>query len=137
MQDDVILGKITNIERCLMRIQSTVEKHPNSEFETNFDIQDIILLNLQRACEASIDLAAHVVRKKKIGLPQANREVFELLQKAGLLQASTCRAMVRMTGFRNIAIHEYQQLDMKIVRAIIEKHLPDFQKFIKEILEIG
>ncbi len=29
--------------------------------------------------------------------------------------------MVGMTGFRNVAIHEYQELEIEILRAIVEK----------------
>jgi uncharacterized protein YutE (UPF0331/DUF86 family) len=41
--------------------------------------------------------------------------------------------MQGMVGFRNIAVHDYQNLNIEIVVAIVEKHLGDFESFIEEI----
>ncbi len=41
--------------------------------------------------------------------------------------------MQRMVGFRNIAVHDYQNLNIEIVVAIVQKHLVDFESFIEEI----
>mgnify|MGYP003873966533 CR=1 FL=1 len=38
-----------------------------------------------------------------------------------------------MVGFRNIAVHDYQELQAPIVLAILDKHLSSFDDFIKEI----
>ena len=54
----------------------------------------MILLNLLRACEVSIDLAMHIIRKRKLGVPQHSRQAFELLQTAGLLDAHLARAIL-------------------------------------------
>lgn len=65
MIHDVILNKISVIERCLKRIHEEYENNPNHL--ENYTKQDSIVLNLQRACEASIDLAMHIVAQKKAG----------------------------------------------------------------------
>ncbi len=57
--DDIILNKAAIIERCLKRIHEDYDGY-KEEFRTSFLRQDAIILNLQRACEASIDLAAHI-----------------------------------------------------------------------------
>lgn len=62
MESDVVLNKIHIIERCLNRIHEEYANNP--ENLVNFTKQDSIILNLQRACEASIDLAMHVVAEK-------------------------------------------------------------------------
>lgn len=49
---------------------------------TNYTKQDSIILNIQRACEASIDLAMHIVNERKLGVPKASREAFLFLQEA-------------------------------------------------------
>ena len=50
--------------------------------------QDSIVLNLQRACEASIDLAMHIIAEKKLGLPQNSRDAFSFLEGEGILPLS-------------------------------------------------
>lgn len=134
MADDVILNKAAIIERCLHRIEQEYRGR-ESELETNQTRQDAIILNLQRACEAAIDLAMHVVRVRRLGIPQDSREAFDLLHQAGLLDAQAVRRMQAMVGFRNIAVHQYQQIDIEIVRAILEGRLDDFSGFIAALLQ--
>ena len=131
--DDVLLNKAAIIERCLHRISEEYRGYEN-ELETNYTKQDSIILNLLRACEASIDAAMHLVRINKIGLPQQSRDAFTLLNEKGLLDDELCTRMQAMVGFRNIAVHNYQKVSLPILRSILEGDLVDFQKFSREIL---
>jgi uncharacterized protein YutE (UPF0331/DUF86 family) len=132
--DDAILNKSAAIERCLKRIR---EEYTSVEdlFGTNFTKQDSIVLNLQRACEASIDLSNYIVKKRKLGIPQQSREAFDLLAASGIIPLELCEKMKRMVGFRNLAVHAYQALDMKVVKSIVEDHLQDFSTFTSHIIK--
>lgn len=46
-----------------------------------------MILNIQRACEASIDMAMHVVSKRKLGIPKTSRDAFQLLLEHEILAA--------------------------------------------------
>ncbi len=133
--DDVLINKAAIIERCLQRIQEEYQGH-ESELYTNFTRQDAIVLNLQRACEASIDMATRVIRLKKLGIPQNSRDVFSLLEQAQLLPANLSHQLQAMVGFRNIAVHNYQQMNLKIVEAILTNRLADFQQFSQLMLAL-
>jgi len=134
--DDILLNKAAIIERCLKRLESLYSGHEH-ELENNFDRQDAILLNLQRACEASIDAGMHLVRIRKLGIPQQSKDAFILLEKANILESALSRQMQAMVGFRNIAVHEYQSLNMEILRSILEHRLGDFQAFSTRLIEIA
>jgi len=128
LADDVLLNKAAIIERCLGRIRDEYVGH-ESELETNFTRQDAIVLNLQRACEAAIDGAMHLVRLHRLGLPQDSRDAFSLAVEAGLLPRDLGAVMEAMVGFRNVAVHDYRKLSLPIVRKILEAHLADLQAF--------
>ena len=130
MADDVVLNKAAIMERCLRRVRELYAGH-EAALTTDFTQQDAILLNLQRACEAAIGLAMHLVRVRRLGLPQESRDAFDLLQKAGVLDAALAGKMKTMVGFRNIAVHNYRELDLDIVRSIIEHRLDDFAEFVR------
>jgi uncharacterized protein YutE (UPF0331/DUF86 family) len=130
--NDVIINKIATIERCLERI-NIVYAEVGDNLSTDFTRQDSIVLNLQRACEASIDLANYINKQKKLGIPQSSRGSFELLLKAVLLPEKVATNLKKMVGLRNIAVHDYQELNIDIVKFIVENHLVDFQHFIKAI----
>ena len=98
-------------------------------FEQDFLKQDAIAMNLQRACELSIDIANHLIKIRKLGLPQDSRDSFELLRRAGMIDEPMARALQAMVGFRNILVHEYRKLDMNIMVKVIESHARDLLDF--------
>ena len=134
MADDVILNKAASIERCLHRISEVYDGERQNLLEDQTK-QDAIVLNLQRACESSIDLAMYVVSRRRLGLPQESREAFELLHKAEILPSDLSARMQRMVGFRNVAVHDYTRLNLDIVHTIITKHLDDFRTFSSTIVK--
>ena len=132
MKNDVILNKIYIVERCIRRIHEEYDNNPQNL--KNNTKQDSIILNLQRACEASIDLAMHIVAEKKLGLPQITQDAFSLLETEGIIPSSLAKKMQAMVGFRNIAVRNYQEINLLILQKIIEKNLVDFMQFTKTIL---
>lgn len=102
----------------------------------DFTKQDRIVLNIQRACEASIDLAMHVVSERKLGVPKTSREAFGLLTEVGLLEAKLAEKLMKMVGLRNIAVHDYQALDLDILESIVVNHIHDFKLFTRVFLQL-
>lgn len=135
MTDDILLNKAAIIRRCLVRVRD--EYSGEAANLENITRQDAIVLNIQRACEAAIDLAMSFVARRSLGVPQTSREAFQLLEEADVLSAETARRMRAMVGFRNIAVHNYQELQLAILQSIIERHLPDFETFLDEIARAG
>ena len=132
--DEVLLGKADIIERCLQRIE-TVYLGSETELETNFTKQDSILLNIQRMCEASIDAAMHIVRRHKLGIPRDSRQAFTMLVKANLLDPQLGKHLEAMVGFRNIVVHNYTEIDMAIVRNILNERLVDMKTFAQLLIK--
>ena len=126
--DDVVLAKAEIIERCLARVKAVYAGEPANLVDDRTK-QDSILLNLQRACQASIDLALRLIRLKGLGLPKESRDAFALLMKAGLIPRDLAEGLEAMVGFRNVAVHEYRELDLSIVRSIIDTRLDDLREF--------
>jgi uncharacterized protein YutE (UPF0331/DUF86 family) len=133
MADDVVLNKAASVERCVARAREEYEADPQS-FATNFSRQDAAILNIQRACEACLDMGQHIIRRESLGLPQSARDIFTLLAQSGWIDEALANAMKRMVGFRNIAVHEYQALQLPILLNIIKLHLSDFSEFSRCIL---
>lgn len=131
MIDDIDLNKAAIIRRCLRRISEEYRDNP-ARLE-DFTVQDSVILNLLRACEAAIDLAMHRVAQGHLGIPQTSRNAFELLAQKNLLSNPTATAMKHMVGFRNIAVHSYQDIQLPILQAILDKHLVDFESYLEEL----
>ena len=135
MPDDIILNKAETIEKCLERIR-TEYAGTSSNLLDNVTKQDSIILNLERACQAAVDMGMRVVRKKKLGIPKESRDAFALLETSGIISKELKQKMFGMVGFRNTAVHNYKGLNLNIVEAIIKKHLDDFIEFSKICLKL-
>lgn len=130
---DVILAKVSTIKRCLRRIKDVTNLSPDSLDDE--DKQDIFVLNLQRAVEAAIDIATHIVASDGLGVPSTTKENFKLLQEAGIIDDNLLKKMQSMVGFRNITIHDYQSIDVDILKSILTKNLKDLEEFYTVVIE--
>ena len=133
MVDDVLINKAATIERCVMRAREEYDKSP-ATFAADHTRQDAAILNVQRACEAALDMGQHLIRRERFGIPQSSRDVFALLAQSGWIEATLAERLQKMVGFRNIAVHDYQALQLPIVEAVITKHLGDFTAYSKALL---
>lgn len=125
---DVILQKVRSIERCLQRVREEY-RAVGDNLINDFTRQDAIVLNLQRACEQAIDLANHIIKLNLWGYPEASRDSFEILDKKSLISSDLSRRLKAMVGFRNLAVHEYQSLNLDVLISILEQNLTDFEEF--------
>ena len=133
MADDVLVNKAAVIERTVMRAREEYAADPDS-FATNHTRQDAAILNIQRACEAALDMGHHLIRREKLGIPQSARDVFTLLAQAGWISHELADGLKRMVGFRTIAVHDYQALHLPIVISIITGHLDEFLDYSRALL---
>jgi len=130
---DVVLAKVATIDRCLGRIAQT--RGERRAVLLPVEVEDLVILNLQRAVQAAIDLATHVVTTEAYGLPDSVAASFSMLERHGVLDAELARRLRGMVGFRNVAIHDYQAIDPAIVESILSRHLDDLRAFAARIVE--
>ncbi len=132
MNRDLVNEKLDSLRRCLDRIKAKTP--PNAEILlVDFDLQDILVLNIQRAVRICVDLTGHYLSDSGHPPPQTMADSFEKLALAGILSRSTTDRMKKAVGFRNIAVHDYQHIDWQIVYRIVTGHLDDFKVFAREI----
>lgn len=124
----VAARKIATIMRCIDRARSEYER-AGVHFKEDFTRQDAAILNVTRACESAIDLANMIIRQQKLGVTADARESFALLERNRILSLELSDHLQKMIGFRNIAVHQYQDLDMQIVESVIRDQLDELLKF--------
>jgi len=115
--DDILLNKAAIIERCVRRMLEESSACPRLD---DFTHVDALTLNIERACQAAIDMAMHVVAERHLGVPQSTADAFVLLERAGLIGGPLASALCGMVGFRNVAVHQYEDIDMSVLRWIVE-----------------
>ncbi len=113
MDQIVLEKKIDSILRCLQRIKSRL---PDTKevFMQDLDAQDVIVLNLTRAVQLSVDLAMHICVNSNAPVPQTMGESFTRLQELEILTPNIAEKMKKSVGFINIAVHNYDEIDLNL-----------------------
>jgi uncharacterized protein YutE (UPF0331/DUF86 family) len=134
MTRDVLNQKIDSLRNCIERIESK-KPFDVTELTVNFDLQDIVSINLERAVQVCVDIASHVLAEKQGPSPSTMAESFVELSRAGIISAEVSQSMVKAVGLRNLLVHEYSKINWKIVSDVANLHLDSFREFAKEILQ--
>jgi len=133
MDRAVVEEKIEALRHYVRRLR---DKCPQdiSRLEQDLDLQDIVAMNLARAVQLCVDIAAHIISESEIPAPSTMAAAFESLQQMGVLDEEAAGAMKKAVGFRNIAVHSYDKIDWAIVQSVCQHRLVDFERFAQAIM---
>jgi len=132
MDQIVLEKKMDAILRCIERIENKMPE-TRKMFLLDLDAQDVVVLNLTRAIQLSVDLAMHICGDSREAIPQTMGEAFDRLLQLKVLTPTIADKMKKSVGFRNIAIHNYTEIDLSLVYTIAKEHRTDFVEFLKQI----
>jgi len=132
MDREMILNKLESLRRCVQRIRDKTPVDAQTLLE-DYDAQDIISINLERAVQMCVDIASHIIADSKESPPATMATGFDSLQKLGVISAELALRLKRAVGFRNISVHAYQEINWAIVFAIITTRLSVFSDFAASI----
>ncbi len=96
-------------------------------------VEDVFVLNLERAAQASIDIANLLISQYGLALPASYRQSFAILREAKIVNQKVATSMSNMAGFRNIAVHDYTTLNVNILKSILTQNLDDFETFYSQV----
>ena len=133
MDKQVIYNKIESLRRCIQRIKDKTPRNFEVLLE-DYDLQDIICLNLERSVQICVDIAAHVIAESDAKAPDTMTDSFAELRKMEYIDQKTEERLRKAVGFRNVAVHAYKEIDWEIVYSIITVNLDDFIEFARQIL---
>jgi uncharacterized protein YutE (UPF0331/DUF86 family) len=136
MDKEVVSAKLESLRRCIQRIKEKTPSTAAALFEDN-DLQDIICVNIERAVQLCVDMASHIIAESETPAPDTMAESFEKLRSLDLISSDLAARMRKAVGFRNIAVHAYQEINWKMVYSIISTRMEDFVEFGKAIAKAG
>lgn len=132
MDQRVIEEKLESLRKCYQRVEDKRPATPE-KLQEDPDIQDIISVNLERAVQLCVDIGTHIIANSEFPAPSSLGETFETLEEMGILDSEITEQMKKAVGFRNIAVHAYQQINWDIVFHISHEGLNDFKAFAAAI----
>ncbi|MBC7619410.1 MAG: DUF86 domain-containing protein [Candidatus Saccharibacteria bacterium] len=133
MDREVVEQKLESLRRCLQRIQSKCPADAET-LATDFDLQDIVSLNLSRAVRLRVDIGAHMISGMDVSAPDTMGQIFDILTQGGVIPAALAINLKKAVGFRNIAVHNYDAINCHIVHSIAKDQLADFSAFARVVV---
>lgn len=127
---ELIAKKQAHIESCVQQLRSMARPEA---IESDVREERFVEHTLQLAIQAALDVASHVVSDERLGEPASNRELFLVLERGGWLESSLGESLQRMAGFRDILVHGYADVDLAVVRDVVENRLGDLEAFVASI----
>ena len=136
MINDIVLGKKARIDECVRRIRTYMDGCSDRNSIDDRIRLDASAFNILRIIQQCIDLANHVVRGRRLGIPRESRESFFLLAKEGLIPKELLQSLTAMLDFRRTVLHSSEGPDAGTVNDVIEHGLDDLVAFTVRVMEI-
>jgi uncharacterized protein YutE (UPF0331/DUF86 family) len=127
---DLVAKKLALIETCVEQLRSLARP---AALRTDVREERFVEHTLQLAIQAALDVASHIVSDERLGEPETNRELFDLLVGAGRIRPALAAILRDMAGFRNVIVHGYQDVDLGVVEDVLHNHLGDLLAFVAAI----
>lgn len=131
----------TLLERMLSEITSEVNELKKATditwevYKTDKRSRRFVERTLHVIIEACIDVGHHIISDEKMREPSSYRDTFTVLAENGVLGPEDLEKFENMASFRNLLVHYYERIDDEVVYGIFKKNLPDFEFFVKKIVE--
>lgn len=128
--DELVAKRLAFIETCLRELRELARP---GAMMTEVREERFIEHTLQLAIQAALDVASHIVSDDRLGEPSTNRELFDLLERAGWIDPQLAARISNMAGFRNVLVHGYASVDLAVVRDILANHLGDLDDYVRVV----
>jgi len=124
---ELIEKKLAQIETYVREIRAVGRP---AQIPTDIREERFVEHTLQLAIQSALDVASHIVSDERLGEPRTNRELFKLLEGAGWVDSQLALILDQMAGFRNVLVHGYDKVDLRIVEDIVINRLDDLLKYV-------
>lgn len=114
---ELVAKKLAFIETCVADLRRLARPEI---LATDLREERFVEHTLQLAIQAAQDVASHIVADERLGEPKTNRELFDLISRAGWISGAEAEILGNMSGFRNILVHGYGDIDLSIVRDVVD-----------------
>ncbi len=125
---ELLEKKLAFIETCVSELRRLARPEL---IESDVREERFVAHTLQLAIQAALDTASHIVSDSRLGEPETNRQLFQLLSSEVNLPEALRENLQKMAGFRNLLVHGYQTVDRRILRHVVEHNLDDLLAFVQ------
>ncbi len=123
------LQKLDDYGRRLRQLQTVTLQ----EYMDDDTLQAVVERWLQLSVQACMDIASYIIADLGLRSPDDPENVFAALGREAIIDDSLARRMAGMVRFRNILVHDYLDIDSRLVHDGLTTELDDFEQFAQAI----
>lgn len=115
---ELLIKKLLASRTRIMKLRATLPAVAEDVLKDE-RLEAYISFGLFLLIQDAVDLAAHLIAARGLGVPSSQRESFEILADADLLSKDLAAAMGQMAALRNRIAHSYGEVDpVRLVREV-------------------
>lgn len=127
----VIQRKFTLFDKHLLELQKHLKDVNFAVFKNDWALRCMAERSLQVMVEIVIDIAERIIAIENAGPAATSTEALEKLEKLGVIKSA--QSYGNMIKFRNLIVHQYEEINPEIVFNIAKNQLDSFRMFRDEI----
>jgi len=131
---DIIMAKLGKLRQYLNYLRE-LRKSSFEDFMSDFKITGAVERYLQVSIECMIDIGNEIISSLQLQRPERYRDIPYILARSGVMPERFADTMASMIGFRNLLVHDYADINLKLVYEFLQTKLTDFEEFIRHIVE--
>ncbi len=127
----VVHRKFALLDKYLIQLQNQLKDVNLEAFKNDWALQRMTERVLQVMVEVVIDIAERIIANKGVGPAATSAEAIKKLVELQVLKSA--QPYTDMIRFRNLIIHQYEEIDPVIVFNIAKNKLDGFRQFRDEV----
>ena len=131
---DIIMSRLSKLQQYLNYLRE-LQKSSFEDFVSDFKITGAVERYLQVSIECMIDTGNEIISSLQLQRPERYRDIPYILARSGVIPRQFADTMASMIGFRNLLVHDYATINLKLVYEFLQTKLIDFEEFIRYIVE--
>ena len=129
---EIITKKLHELGRYLLELED-LKSLTFEEFRASLRKIWSVEHGLQLAIQSVIDIGNHILASVGENRIDEYSDIIDRLGEREIIPSDFAEAIRDMTGFRNILVHEYLKVDIKLVYQVLQNRLGDFYEFSRYI----
>jgi uncharacterized protein YutE (UPF0331/DUF86 family) len=131
IKSEVIRKRLNKLDEYL-KILYDLQRYSLEEFLSEPEHYASVERFLHMAIETTLDMGGHIVSELDLGVVNWYSDIAAIMEEKGYISVELREKWIRIVGFRNVLVHQYIEVDRKIVYDVLQNRLGDLEE-LKEV----
>jgi uncharacterized protein YutE (UPF0331/DUF86 family) len=127
VRPEILRKRLNKLDEYLA-ILHHLQRYERDQFLSNAEHYGSAERFLHLSIEALLDMGNHIIADENLGVVEWYSDVPKIFAGKNIISADLCEKWIRMIGFRNTLVHEYIDIDRRVVFDILQNGLKDIEK---------